>query len=548
MPSRLNQPSSLPPDATLQSNEETSITSTVEKQLVAWKRHRRKFSSQRQSDHSNQLSHLDSPKAYAYGTTTWNQPEQCRFQSRTRRSSSRHQTRSGGDDSTSFEKRHHLRESHSNHPPTTLKKENRNQSADSFSIDSDRTPVAKPGREKSDSEGPCGDQESNSSLSSLDVLEGFTHASSRGSDPPTDLEFAIEMDSAAKKLKKFAKNQEEAVFRKQVDYDQLQGLLDICANDPKEADQVNRLLITMGESAAEIDTSDDHIFTNTKDASNLVSSDKHWSLADYLYDSLGNESSSSLTAAEIESVVAALQSAGRETTDASGSGAYIDEIQQQREVEQEALNSVQEHRMLDSASINRKLAAVDGRSRIPCHRSVDERHQSPTVSQPTRMEIHKQEVLQVFGGSFYEEDIGAAIEESVCVPNNMAMHKQEVLEICGVQARPRTRKKSGKFVSIPLRPAVLTRAKDEAETIRAENEMKVSKIVETMRRESIGFVTSKAQSVERVKVDEQRQGSASNDAFSNLSEGKAKIKSIQLRTIAKRLRGARNKTSQDIPE
>jgi hypothetical protein len=550
-PSRLNQPSSLPPDATLQSNEETSITSTEEKQLVAWKRHRRKLSSQRQSDHSNQLSHLDSPKAYAYGTTTWNQPEQSRFQSRTRRWSSRHQTRNGSDDSTSFGKRrHHLRESHSNHPPTTMMKENRNQSADSFSIDSDRTPVAKPGREKSDFEGPCGDQESNSSLSSLDVLEGFTHASSRGSDPPTDLEFAIEMDSAAKKLKKFAKDQEEAVFRKQVDYDQLQELLDICANDPKEADQerLNRLLITMGESAAEIDASDDHIFTNTKDASNLVSSDKDWSLADYLYDSLGNESISSLTAAEIESVVAALQSAGGETTDANGFDAYIDEIHQQREVEQEALNSAQEHRMLDNASINRKLAAVDGRSRIPSPRSVDERHQSPTVFQPTRMEIHKQEVLQVFGGSFYEEDFGAAVEESVCVPNNMAMHKQEVLEVCGVQARPRTRKKGGKFVSIPLRPAVLTRAKDEAETIRAENEMKVSKIGETMRRESMGFVTSKTQSVERVKVDEQRQGSASNDAFSNLSEGKAKIKSIQLRTIAKRLRGARNKTNQDIPE
>ena len=205
--------------------------------------------------------------------------------------------------------------------------------ADSASIDSDETPVAKPGREKSDSEGPRGGHESNSSLSSLDVLEGFKHASSRGSDPPTDLEFAIEMDSAAKKLKKFAKDQEEAVVRKQVDYDQLQELLDICANDPKEADQerLNRLLMTMGESAAEIETSDDHIFTNAKDSSNLVSSDKNWSLADYLYDSLGNESSSSLTAAEIESVVAALQSAGGETTDAGGFGAYIDEIHQQRE-------------------------------------------------------------------------------------------------------------------------------------------------------------------------------------------------------------------------
>ena len=94
------------------------------------------------------------------------------------------------------------------------------------------------------------------------------------------------------------------------------------------------------------------------------------------------------------------------------------------------------------------------------------------------------------------------MKSHACVPNNMAMHKQEVLEVFGVQARPRTRKKGGKYVSIPLKPAVLTRATEETETERAENEMKVSKIVESMPKESIGFEPSKTQSEERVKADE----------------------------------------------
>lgn len=98
---------------------------------------------------------------------------------------------------------------------------------DDTTVETDKTPRIKPARAPSSGE----------------YRHGKNH-------PPTDLEFALGMDFAARKLKGIVKDQEEAVVRKKVDYDQLRDLLDAYSKDPKKADQdrLNQLLAAMGEA------------------------------------------------------------------------------------------------------------------------------------------------------------------------------------------------------------------------------------------------------------------------------------------------------------
>lgn len=124
--------------------------------------------------------------------------------------------------------------------------------------DTDATPRMKATRESSASESERGQYESDSSLSSLDgdydlVTKKDVTKPSEESHPPTDLDFAKGMDSAARKLKRIAKDQEEAVVRKKVDYDHLRDLLEGYANDPRKADheRLNQLLAAMGEAITE---------------------------------------------------------------------------------------------------------------------------------------------------------------------------------------------------------------------------------------------------------------------------------------------------------
>lgn len=160
---------------------------------------------------------------------------------------------------------------------------------DESTVDTDETPRTRPGRgSSSDSDGNDSfhywrsrrtqgyDSTDSSTLSSLE------YTSSLAKHPPTDLEFALGMDSAARKLKRIAKDQRESVVQKQIDYDQLRNLLDVYAKDPMNAnqDQLNHLLMVMGDV---ITDRDDGSCSTTKPSSlssaNSPSSSKHYRVA-----------------------------------------------------------------------------------------------------------------------------------------------------------------------------------------------------------------------------------------------------------------------------
>lgn len=128
-------------------------------------------------------------------------------------------------------------------------------SEDDEAYDTDATPRRKATRESS-SESERGHYDSDSSLNSFDDhvqdLTGVKKPSEEN-HPPTDLDFAKGMDKGARKLKLIAKDQEEAVERKKVDYDHLRDLLEGYAKDPKTADhdRLNELLAAMGNDESE---------------------------------------------------------------------------------------------------------------------------------------------------------------------------------------------------------------------------------------------------------------------------------------------------------
>ena len=110
--------------------------------------------------------------------------------------------------------------------------------------------------------------------------------SSRAKHPPTDLDFALDMESAARKLKRIVKDRNESLVRKKVDFDQLRELLDVYVKDPKQADRerLNQLLDAMSEVT---ETTDEDYFSASK-ASTSSPTSKRRGMADH--ESMGNRS------------------------------------------------------------------------------------------------------------------------------------------------------------------------------------------------------------------------------------------------------------------
>jgi len=165
------------------------------------------------------------------------------------------------------------RESPKSHvSPRPDKHKRRSSKRDDTTTDTDVTPRIKPAMTSSSNShsrthwrSRYSTQDSSSTLSSLDqsrrgsrrnrVGGNSTRKKDSENHPPTDLEFALGMDSATRKLKRIVKDQEESASRKKVDYDQLRNMLDDYARNPNKADQgrLNELLEAMGEAIIEAD-------------------------------------------------------------------------------------------------------------------------------------------------------------------------------------------------------------------------------------------------------------------------------------------------------
>lgn len=239
------------------------------------------------------------------------------------------------------------------------------------------------------------------------------------------------------------------MVRKQVDYDQLQELLDVCAKDPTTADKerLHQLLMAMGESASEIDTAD------TWSTINASTNDHGQGLADYLNEYLGDRLTSPLTVTEMESNIAALRAATEGNAYEEAMGMNNDELQQSCAEEQVVVEFMPRNpygnsadglhtsspRCVSTRQLSQTSAASSSSSNMP--RDTEERRSSidhsitpetRAVHQRTRLEMHKQEVLEVFGTSWDEEDFGTATQRPPARTSNMETFKQEILEFCGV--------------------------------------------------------------------------------------------------------------------
>lgn len=593
-PPKNNHSGQVSSKAALELSEE-SINLTKEK-LSAWKRHRQKLNRQnRSSGHSKHQSNSDSRNSRE--SAVIHKPNH----SRPKTSRSRHRTRHADveDDLTSGRPhRHRKRRSGSSSPPedsklpydNQVKKQqarvsspNDNEDHDSISVDSDETPVIKPADAgaRSNSIGHWRAQDSNSSLSSQDCdqqdskLEATSRRkASKGNHPPTDLEFALEMDSAARKLKRIAKDQEEAVVRKQVDYDQLRELLDSYTKDPSNADQerLNQLLDAMGESASEVGT--EGVCSTTNTSLMPASSSQDHSLTDYLYESLDDHFNSSLNAAEVESIIAALGLAAGDNAHEESMDVHNDEIMRLHCQEQDLVESLSNSQKKIHSS--RKLSAegshVSSKESVSArrlshasaassssnmsrdkerHLSIDMTEDNSTSFQArtanrARLEMHKHDVLEVFGQHVDTTEFANAPPSPARLAS-LGVHKQEVLQVFGVQVRAEENEEE--FVAIPLKPAVLTRAREPEETkvpAFQESNAKVTSRRTNEPENSTVCKIAEANEGKKPRTDEQLVNTdehvcpeATLSADTPIDD-KKKVKA-HLRTIAKRLKRKKQK-------